>query len=421
MIRSIACASILGLVVSAGALVAQQAIRQGKIVKLDVEKNLLTIKSDTGDSLECMITDETRVMGIDGRPVKERLKDPALKVDGRVMFRVGKMDGTTAILDGLRLVDPDKPQSGDGARGVKADTSKLVPLNELGSGKYQDVEGGLYPQGESTRPARHEAAGIALANKVQPLDSEGKPGASGKIGLLSIGMSNTSQEFSAFLQLARGDRELNPRLVLVNGAQGGMTAAAIQNPDDNGRGTQFWRTVDERLRGAGVTREQIQAVWLKEADAGPSSGFPKYARTLESEMQTIVQVLHDRFANLKLIYLSSRIYAGFASTPLNPEPYAYESGFSVKWLIERQLKGEAALNFDPDQGTVRAPWLSWGPYLWANGATARKDGLRYEESDFAPDGTHPSPGGQKKVAEELLKFFKTDTTTKKWFVNPAKD
>jgi hypothetical protein len=423
MIRSIVCASVVGIVASFGAVFAQEPIRQGKIVKIDAEKNLITIKPDSGDPLDCEINDETRIMGTSGRPVKERLKDPTVKVDAQVMFRVARRDGTTAILDGLRLVDPDQPQvgSGDRAGRVVVDTSRLVPLTELGSSKYQDVEGGLYPGGENKRPAEHEAAGVGLSRRVQPLDSDGKPARNGKIGLLSIGMSNTSQEFTAFQQLARGDRDLNPRLVLVNGAQGGMTAAAIQDPDDKGRGTQYWRTVNERLRAAGLTPDQIQAVWLKQADAGPSSGFPKYARTLESELESIVQVLHDRLPNLKLVYLSSRIYAGYARTRLNPEPYAYESAFAVKWLIERQLKGEPSLNFDPERGAVKAPWLSWGPYLWANGTAPRQDGLRYDERDFAQDGTHPSAEGQKKVAEQMLKFFKTDTTTGQWFLNKAAD
>ena len=193
-----------------------------------------------------------------------------------------------------------------------------------------------------------------------------------------------------------------------------MTAAAIQNPDDQERGSKFWQTVDDRLRQAGVSREQVQAAWLKQADAGPSQGFPKYAQTLQAEMQTIAHVLQARFPNLKLAYLSSRIYAGYARTRLNPEPYAYESGFSVKWLIGQQIKGDLDLNFDPKKGAVKSPWLSWGPYLWANGTQAAA-GLRYEESDLANDGTHPSQSGQRKVAEALLEFFKTDSTTKVWF------
>ena len=49
------------------------------------------------------------------------------------------------------------------------------------------------------------------------------------------------------------------------------------------------------------------------------------------------------------------------------------------------------------------------------------EGLAYEQSDYGNDGTHPSPAGQKKVAEHMLKFFKADATTKPWFVRPTKE
>jgi hypothetical protein len=312
-------------------------------------------------------------------------------------------------------------QLGAGAAGQpgaipKVDTSGLAPLTELGTREYKGFPGGLYPGGKNERPAAHEAAGLALALRVRPLDAEGRAAPDGKIVLLSIGMSNTTQEYSAFKQLADRSPQKNPQLVLVDGAQGGMTAAVVQNPDDNGRGTQYWNTVDERLRSAGVTRTQVQVAWIKEADGGPRQGFPAYARTLQAELARIAQVLRARFPNLRLVYLSSRTYGGYASTPLNPEPYAYESGFSVKWLIEQQLKGDPELKFDPATGPAKAPWLSWGPYLWANGTTKRADGLAYEESDFGGDGTHPSGSGRQKVAEQLWKFFSTDSTTRGWFV-----
>lgn len=122
-------------------------------------------------------------------------------------------------------------------------------------------------------------------------------------------------------------------------------------------------------------------------------------------------MLGDRFPNLQLAYLSSRSYGGYATSPLNPEPFAFESGFSVKWLIERQIDGDPALNFDAARGPVEAPWLAWGPYIWADGANPRADGLSYTRADFAADGTHPSPLGARKVAEQLLGFFKGDSTT----------
>jgi hypothetical protein len=415
MVRALAFATIFSATLAGSLLFAQEGIQQGKIVKIDAGKGELTIRTADGKEHDVVVVDGTRIMGADQAPVKSRLNAPEFKVDAAVKFKVGKAAGKRAVLESLKLVAPGAAGQPGRNPPEKFDTSTLTPLTELGTGKYHDFEGGLYPGGKNERPADHDAAGVALARSVDPRNASGKPDSDGKIVLLSIGMSNTSQEFSAFQQLARSDRSVNSKLVLVNGAQGGMTAAAIQNPDDQERGTRFWKTVDDRLREANVSRSQVQAVWLKQADAGPNQSFPKYAQTLLAELQTIVQVLHHRFPNLKLAYLSSRIYAGYARTALNPEPYAYESGFSVKWLIGQQLKGSASLNYDPKRGEIRSPWLSWGPYLWASGTSGNPDGLRYEESDFADDGTHPSQTGRKKVAEALLEFFKADTTTRGWF------
>src|SRR5439155_19814403 len=176
--------------------------------------------------------------------------------------------------------------------------------------------------------------------------------------------------------------------------------------------------VDQRLKEAGPTPAQVQAVWIKQADARPNQGFPAYAKKLQGELANIVSVLPQRFPNVKLAYLSSRTYGGFATTPLNPEPYAYESGFSVKWLIEQQLNGDAALNYDPARGKVTAPWLSWVPYRWANGTKKNPDGLYYEASDYGGDGTHPSGTGVEKIGRQLLTFFRTDSTTRGWFLKP---
>jgi lysophospholipase L1-like esterase len=66
---------------------------------------------------------------------------------------------------------------------------------------------------------------------------------------------------------------------------------------------------------------------------------------------------------------------------------------------------------------VKAPLLLWGPYLWADGTTPRKaDGLVWERDDLAGDGTHPSQSGRRKVADQLLKFVKTDPLAATWFV-----
>jgi len=54
--------------------------------------------------------------------------------------------------------------------------------------------------------------------------------------------------------------------------------------------------------------------------------------------------------------------------------------------------------------------------LWADGTTARSDGLTWLCSDLGSDFTHPSSSGISKVADQLLAFFKTDPTATPWFL-----
>jgi hypothetical protein len=292
------------------------------------------------------------------------------------------------------------------------ESTGLIALPDLGKGIYQGEEGGLYPGGVNTPPPAHLKAGLALARKIVPLDADGHPSASGKIVLISVGMSNTTMKFQTFQKIAAQENGLNPKLVLVDGAQGGQVAWVTATPK-----MPFWEVVDQRLAAANVTSNQVQAAWILQANPGPFRPFPAEAKELTGNLVDTLHVMHDKFPNLKITYLSSRTYGGYATSPLNPEPFAYESGFSVKWLIADQIAGKPELNYNPSKGQVRAPWIAWGPYVWADGVTPNKDGLSYVRSDYGEqDGTHPSDSGKMKVATRLLAFLKTDATSKSWFL-----
>jgi len=210
-------------------------------------------------------------------------------------------------------------------------------------------------------------------------------------------------EFGTFQNALLSTNVANRRLVTVNGAQAGQDAELIKNPN-----ATYWNGVDSRLQSAGVTRNQVEAVRLKEAVANESLGFPQDALRLQTDLADIVTILGDRFPELRLVYVSSRTYGGYAVTPLNPEPFAYESGFAVKWLIENRIKANTT-----------QPWVGWGPYLWTDGLRGRRDGLIWTCDDVLSDGTHPSRSGRQKVADLLLQFFETDTTARSWFLaNP---
>ena len=265
------------------------------------------------------------------------------------------------------------------------------------------------------RPSWKQSRG-ARSPRWPPRDIDGRPDKTGLIVLLSIGMSNTTQEFQRFKQLADADRAKSSAVIIVDGAQNGCDAGTWDpaNPDS----FDVWRELERRLKMAGVTEPQVQVLWLKQARTQPASygEFPKHTDELKEHLIAILQEARRRFPNLQLAYLSSRTYGGYAKTTLNPEPYAYESAFAVRGVIFDQMRGDKRLNIDPDAGPIRAPVVLWGPYLWADGARARlDDGLTWQPRDVESDGMHPSASGRDKVARLLLDFFKTNPLAQPWF------
>jgi len=217
-----------------------------------------------------------------------------------------------------------------------------------------------------------------------------------------------------FIPMADTFSQKNPKLVLIDGAQGGQDIVIINNPN-----ATYWTVINQRLTSAGLTYKQVQVVWFKQAQAQPNdTAFASYPDSLKIKFKTALQIAKNKFPNTKLAYLSSRIYAGYATSTLNPEPYAWYSGWSVKRLIEDQINGDTSLTYSGVN--ARVPWLAWGPYLWADGTTPRSDGLIWVcPTDYNTDGTHPSDNGRLKVAHLLLRFFSTDSTSTPWFLNQA--
>jgi hypothetical protein len=183
---------------------------------------------------------------------------------------------------------------------------------------------------------------------------------------------------------------------------------------------------DSILVPAGVTEQQVQVIWTEIANARPTVSLPSTgadALTLEGQAGQMVRAFRARYPNLKLVFFSTRNYGGYDINGLNPEPYAFENGYAIKWLIEAQVRQMAsgggqvdavAGNLNYSNGT--APWIGWGPYLWARGTSPNGAGLSWPRSDFESDGVHPSTAGETKVGTLLLTFFKTSPQAKCWFL-----
>jgi len=122
-------------------------------------------------------------------------------------------------------------------------------------------------------------------------------------------------------------------MVIVNGATDGQDAPAWTSPSS----PNYDRIKVGRLAPLGLSENQVQIAWVDLADAHPKTSLPADsadASVLLTNLGMVLRAMRARYPNLRVVFLSSRIYGGYATSDLNPEPYAYESGFSVKGAIE---------------------------------------------------------------------------------------
>ena len=167
------------------------------------------------------------------------------------------------------------------------DWSALVPITDM-TAPYKGEDGGLYGGGTNEPPEAHRAAYMKESEKIRPLDVEGRPAADGKIGLITIGFSNTSIESEDFKRTADADPQKSPRVVIVNGAIGGRSAVmwawdgaavlpkteqerldkemdAVHMPKTNRRRSpgldkDTWPTLAKRIEAAGLCRSRCRCV-----------------------------------------------------------------------------------------------------------------------------------------------------------------
>jgi len=301
---------------------------------------------------------------------------------------------------------------------------QATPLMDFIPGEtYQGLAGGLYGNNSNVIPVRHDQDGKTLAASLHPIN--------GKIVFLSIGMSNNTIEFcggntfnygqpnqpcptscpnpasnqpQSFMAKAQASGVLNPALVIWDGAMGGETFLDWDPYITNTKGcpvnpTNPWCNYDRvkgDLNAAGLDESQVQAIWLKNANGYPKCSIgrvycapgytgPEDAALAEQYLGDTLRAIHVRYPNAKLVFLSPRTYGGYANVCLNPEPFAYEYGFSLQRTIVAQINQIASghvvdatagdLNYSASAGAIASPWVGWGPYLWASGPNPNSQGL----------------------------------------------
>jgi len=200
-----------------------------------------------------------------------------------------------------------------------------IPLNDLGTGFYLgQFQGGLYPNGLNHPPLEHEAEGMERAQNMMPLNTSGMPNSIGKIVLLAIGMSNTTQEFCSgdypncdprsFMGQAAAHPWVNHEtLEFVDGADYGQAASAWESDGPVGEGN-YDRVRDTVLAPRGLSEAQVQIVWVKLANVGPHYLLPDFnadAFELQESLGNIARTVRNRYPNIKIMFLSSRRCCGY--------------------------------------------------------------------------------------------------------------
>jgi hypothetical protein len=280
------------------------------------------------------------------------------------------------------------------------DSTGLIPLNDLGVATYQGVQGGLYGGGSNQSPYGHEFDGLRIARGIVPLDTTGAVnGAAGRIVMVSLGGNNANLHFAVFMTRLAADTTRNPKLTAVNGAVNGYDLRDAADPQSG-----YWDSVAASLRAAGSSPAQAQVAWMSfyvEASLG------SFATSTDSTARLLTRAIRNaraRLPNLKQLFLTPGIYTGYDTRPALTEPNSYWTGFAYRQVILSQVAGDS-LNFDPARGAVVAPWIGWGPYLWADGRVPRSDGLAWPCSAFTGNGYVPSQAGRSQFADGLSAFF----------------
>lgn len=310
-----------------------------------------------------------------------------------------------------------------------ASAQDLVPLNDLGSAPYRlGYFGGLYDEGSNRMPPDHLAAGLAFADRVKPID--------GKIGFLIVGMGDTARvacapyrnfecEKGSFMSMVHASKRVNPAIVVVNAAFEDYQSVIV-----SGNGQALFDTMSHWILGpAGINDAQVQVAWLQISSDHPNLSIIRQAGDayyVKGATGNILRALKARYLNLQIAYLSSRPYGGYSSNAWNTEPFAYETGLSVRWVVLEQIAQVrySGPSTDSRTGPVsylrgEVPWIAWGPYFWANGMNPRSDGLRWDPEDYEASGEFLSERGAHKAALMLFDFLSTEPTARKWFLAPG--
>ncbi len=377
--------------------------------------------------------------------------------------------------------------------------AKITAINDLGTNNYSpgvdstgapcngtncgvvNFQGGLYPSGLNSPPSAQNSDALTFAGQIHAIQS------TKTVIMMCIGMSIMKSNCDQMVHDYKISANTNQvSLFFFDMAQSGYNACEwITASGTDCLGNNPYDTIRDIYLPAikvcgnnhtsACTEADVQVVFYQDAEGSPQSGLPctgsgapantgffnasgvrmlcsgdADAYRLEIDLAKTARAVKTRYPNCKLMFISTRNYAGYATTAQDPEPYAYDQGFGMKAALvaqETQCASSMSCTATPGDsntgdlsyvptpgnacgGSPCAPELLWASYTWANGTTARSDGLIWcngqagapcnGEQDFSADGTHASAAGDEKWASETsawgqIHFFLNSPYSNSWF------
>ncbi len=297
-------------------------------------------------------------------------------------------------------------------RNCDATSTGLTPFLDLQTGTYMGYQAGLYPGGTNTLSGPHLKSGKTIAKGIKPLDGDGNVNfGDGVVLVAGFGPSVPGHIYNKFVEHVRTPSEkydMNPCMDAINLCVGGKD---ISYPTADSLYVDYWEGLVQKVYDVGYTPEQVQIGWMYFNAKGLTEppAFPDKSLEMEESYIQFINRAMEYFPNLKIMYISSRHWGGFADTTITEyyslaEPASYQNSWSVKWTVESQINGtDPRLQYKG--ANPKAPYILWGPNFWCDGELKRMwDDKKYvcELSFDEDDGYHLSDQQDSKDALDIL-------------------
>lgn len=324
------------------------------------------------------------------------------------------------LLSGVSFCQYDEVQ--DQNKNCAFDSTGLIPVNDLGEGIYLNRSGGLFGNGLNKAPAEHRRNGIKISKRIVPLNDEGRVDwEEGQILVVGMGASVASNAFNTFIDSMKVQDwpGANPCLRVKGLFLGGKDLNAMVDENSDVR----WADLKEKMDDRGDSWKEVQVVWMMQSGDIPLMDMEAVVDTTADMYTILLQRMLDSMPNLKQVYLSSLHYTGYTSPDHDRydnivEPKGYWGGYAIQEVIMRQMNGDPDLVYMGREAKV--PYVTWGPYFWADGKNPREsDGLTWMCDEFRDDdaggGFHLTDAGKYKEALMIQAFFESDPVARKWY------